>query len=307
MIFKSQARVIFFDTDSPFFQREEMLDIILSPGHYWVKRVELPVKYLRDVKKLLPSLFEEILPKGEYSYTAYRDGETYLIFAYNDEAIVHALNEKGIRTAQINKVYFAQSEFGDLEGAVALNGDNVMMVEKGLLLKLPAYFADSVTALDLSDHKCSSHNIALARYTHIADKKSMILFASSMAVLIAFLMVEWGIVSTKTSDIEAKRTDLFETYGLKSTRLQNEAIMDRLEKRYIKQTKIRSLSSMLFDLKLNKTEKMTRFDILASKLVAEFNVASKSRVKALTAQLKAAGLVFKESYKDDVLQVELKL
>ena len=307
MAFKSKVRTVFIDTQTPAVQAEEMLDVILSPVYYWVKRVELPVKYLREVKKLLPSLFEDSLPEGKYSYTAYRDGDAYMIFAYNDKAILDILSEKGIKSTQLRRLYFAQSEFSDLESAVALGEDDIMVSQEGVVVKLPAALAADAVTLDLTAHKCSAHHVNLERYAHIAGTSSLIWFASFMAVLIVLIAVEWGIIDSKTAQIEKERTVLFDKYRLKSTIIQNEAVLKRLERRYDKQMKIRKMSAALFGVKLRNAEKMTRFELSASALLAEYSIASASRAKAVVAELKRAGLTVKEHYAKAHLRVEMAL
>lgn len=308
MIFKPKTRIVLFDTRSPMIEMDEMFDIILSPSLYWVKRIELPVKYLHEARRLLPSLFEDTLPKGgEYSYSTYRDGDAYMIFAYDDKAIVRALNEKGIKTAHINKVYLAQSEFGSFEKAISLGGDSVMLVQDGVLIKLPSSFSDDTMQIDLDQHKFSSHHIPLARYSHIADKKSMTLFASFMLILIISLVAEWSIVHTKMIGIDEKRAELFEKYKLKSTMMQNRAILERLESRFGQQTKIRSISTSLFDLKLDEAEKMTHLDIAPEKVKTAFLVASAERVKVIATQLRSAGHIFTKKYSNGVLDLEFAL
>ena len=306
MAFNTKAKTVFIDTDSPIIVSEEQLDIVLSPAYYWVKRVTLPVKYLREVKKLLPSLFEDILPEGKYSYTAYRDGDAYMIFAYNDKAILDALSDKGIKSAQIRRIYFAQSEFSDLERPVSL-GDDILVQQEGVIVKLPSLFAEGAVPMHLEGHKCSSHNVVLARYAHIADKSSLIWFMSFMVVLILLFGVEWGITNTKTAQIEAENSGVFEKYKLKSTMIQNEAVLQRLEKRYGEQVKIRTISKAVLGLRLGQGEKLERLDILESKVVVEISTASSGRVKALAMQLKRAGLNFKEQFSDSLLRLEMAL
>ena len=122
--YKKQIDTIFLDTNSNDFTNKESVNVILSPSLYWVKKVSLPVKYLRDVKPLLPSLFEDILPDAVYSYFVYKSEEEYFIFAYEDKKIFNLLNSKGIPASHVNNVYFAQSEFGGVDGAIKIDEKN---------------------------------------------------------------------------------------------------------------------------------------------------------------------------------------
>ncbi|MDQ7066925.1 MAG: hypothetical protein Q9M40_02365 [Sulfurimonas sp.] len=74
--------------------KREKVSIILSPSLYWVQKLSLRVKYVREVKKLLPSIFEDMLPAGQYSYSAYKRGDDFFIFAYEDKAILKLLQDK---------------------------------------------------------------------------------------------------------------------------------------------------------------------------------------------------------------------
>ena len=85
MKFNTQLKTLFLDPHSEIEHTDEKVNIILSPALYWVKRQTLPVKYIRDAMKLLPSIFEESVPEGHYSYSAYKDGDTFVLFAYDDK------------------------------------------------------------------------------------------------------------------------------------------------------------------------------------------------------------------------------
>lgn len=307
MVFSRQGRVVFIDTDTVVEPTEEMLDIILSPSYYWVKRLQLPVKSVREVKKLLPSIFEDTLPEGKYSYDAYSEGESYIAYAYSDKEILNALGTKGIKPSQINRVYFAQSEFDTLEGAAKLGEEHVMTVQNGIVVKLPALFAPDAPELTLEEHKLSRSDIELTRYAHIADKKSQLLFAAFMGILIALFVSEWFIVTSKTATIEAEASEVFSSYGLKNTRLQNESVLKRLESDYARQMKLRSVTEKLLDVTLQKSEKVIMYELKGEKLVAEYLVDSEARAKAVIIELKRDALYFKERYNDGKLHVEVAL
>ncbi len=307
MLFNRPATLVFIDTQSTVEPTEEMLDIILSPAFYWVKRLSLPVKYLREVKQLLPSVFEETLPEGTYSYSAYSEGDEYLAFAYSDKMILDMLAEKGVKASQINRVYFAQSEFDRLDGTVKLDDSAVMMVEKGVVIKVPSIVSTSSAALDMTGHKLSKQSIELARYAHIADRRSLMLFASFMVVLALLYTSEWLIVASKTSQISDEQSEVYAKYGLKSTRLQNEAVLKKLEKRYERQMALRAVSSKLLGVTLQKDEKVHAFEHKGNSVHVSYAVASQKRADALKAELKKAGLAVKESYKKGILQLEVSL
>jgi hypothetical protein len=305
MFFKTEAQVHFVDTKTPAVETDAMLDIILSPAFYWVKRRKLPVRFLREAKKLAPSVFDDTLPEGEYSYTAYKEGEEYLLFAYNDKAILDQLLNKGIKPSQINRVYFAQSEFNQIDHPVAISTSHVLGLHDGIVVKLPAALSEQASPIDLSWHKCSSHTVDLARYAHIADRQSVIRFGSFMAVLTLLFLIELAIVSDKTEAIEAEQAGLFAKYDLKSTMMQNEAILKQLQGRYEEQETLRTDLLTMTSLKLDNGEHLLRLTRESGTLKAAWEVATPQRANVLASQLTKSGLVFKHQYRDGQLSVEV--
>jgi hypothetical protein len=88
MKFRRDTTTLFLDPASKeqlIYDTSKKVNIILSPSLYWVKKMSLPVTNVREVKKLLPSIFEDSLPVGHYSYTAYKHGEDFMLFAYEDK------------------------------------------------------------------------------------------------------------------------------------------------------------------------------------------------------------------------------
>ena len=308
MLFNSSADTIFVDIHSPHVETEKMLDIILSPAYYWVKRQSLPVRYLREVKKLLPSLFEDTLPEGRYSYTAYREGEEYLLFAYNDRFILDRLQEKGIKASQIRNVYFAQSELDTMEVPLRIDDENLMIIHNGIVVKLPSQLATVQSRpFDVTYHKCSPHAVTLARYAHIADRRSMIRFGVLMAVLTLLVAVEWGIVAAKSKEVESKRFELFAQYDLKSTTMQNEAILKGLEADYRIQSALRDVTAKLLALRLERGEYMARLEVKGALLKVSFTLSKPERAKAIVAELKKEGMVPKERFDGNHLELEVAL
>jgi len=306
MGFKSRARLVFVDTQMLEVHADEKLDIVLSPRHYWVKRQTLPVKYLRDVKKLLPSLFEDTLEAGKYSYTAYKEGDEYLLFAYQDKEILERLSRCGIEAQQINKVYFAQSEFSHLEGCVRFE-KNALGVQNGVVIQLPSQFACEGSDIDLETHELSNESIVLARYSHIADDTSMKKFMIFMGVLIALFVSEWAIVESKISSIELNKEQVFEKEGLKVSNIQNQAILTRLNKRYQRQTSIRQLSGMVMDIKLLEGERLVRLELVKNTIIAEFSLTQKKRINALNMMLKKSHHNIKKSFSKGIARFEVAL
>lgn len=305
--FKAEGISVFIDTDSAAVATEKMVDVVLSPTLYWVKRLTLPVKYLREVKKLLPSLFEDTLPGGKYSYSAYKEGDAYLVFAYKDREILDLLTEKGISAHQIRNVYLAQSEFSAMTQPLQLPGGDVLDLKDGVVIKLPAQLADEAVPIDLSEHRFSKHTVELARYTHIADRKSQFWFASFMTLLIVLFTLQWVITASKSSALEEELSVVFSKHDLPSTILQNEAVLSKLRQRYERQIEIRKIVMAALGLKLLDAETLELLDVAENRLSVRVKTASAARAKSIAEQLKKQNQDLKQSFADGELKMEVAL
>ncbi len=286
---------------------KEVFDLILSPSFYWVKHVSIPIKSTSELKKFLPSLFEDTVPEGKYSYYAYPDGDAYLAFAYDDKSILNSLSKQGLNTEQINKVYFAQSEFQDLQEAVSVDEDSVLDIEDNVVVKLPKELVNTSVPLNLDEHVFSTHEITLARYSHIATTKSLIQFGLFMGALIAIYMLELIVSEIKIKELEAAPLHLYTEHKLPAARIQNEVIFETLQKQYQQQIKIRQLSKEILDLKLAKNEYISLYDLQPKKLTVKLSLDSLKKSSAIIGALKKKGLLPKEQYRNGILTLEFEL
>lgn len=308
MDFRKTGTPLFVDIHTTVKTAEkELFDLILSPSFYWVKHVSIPVRSSSELKKYLPSLFEDTVPEGKYSYYAYPDGDAYLAFAYDDRKILDSLYKKGIPSEQINRVYFAQSEFQELKEAIAIDTDSVLDIEDHVVVKLPKELVSTSEPLDLDEHVFSKHAITLAKYTHIATTRSLVQFGLFMGALIAIYMLDLIVSHIKINEFEAAPLELYAKHKLPATRIQNEVIFETLQKQYKQQIRIRQLSSEILDLKLAKNEHISLYDLQPKKLTVQLKLASLKRSSAITNTLKKKGYSPKEQYKNGTLKLEFEL
>jgi len=308
--FKSKHQTIFLDPNfegSLDLKPKEKVNVILSPSLYWVQKVSLPVKYVRDVKKLLPSLFEDILPEGNYSYSAYKSDDEFYIFAYEDKVILEALTSQGVSTTSIVKVYFAQSELGDISQSKTISPDESLYLKDGLLTMVPSAWTDSSEALDLKDIKLSKHSITLQQFGHIVDNKSLYKIAAIMLVISLLILSEYVITSKKVADISKAKEELFAKHKLKSTMFQNEAMFKKYNFIHKKQMNLRQVTAVVLGLRLNSGEKLSILEVKNGRLNVVFSGVSKGKEKHIKKALKLKGVTFKDSFKSDSWHLEVTL
>jgi hypothetical protein len=305
--FNTKYKTIFIDPKSPHFEVDEKVNVILSPALYWVKKLALPMKYVRDVKKLLPSIFEDVLPEGHYSYSAYKSGEEFFVFAYEDKRILDTLTQKGISGSNIANVYFAQSEFTDVGEPIAINEQESIYLKDEILILLPSAFVNQSRALDLEKINLSGHTIALAQFGHIVDNKSLTKIAAVFVALILLLATELFVISQKTAEIEGLKEALFAQEGTKSTMFENNAILKKQKEIYEKQTKLRDSIAVTLASKLAKGETLKELNFKNKTFVADFSSLSSASINAIEKELKGYNLSFKASKKNDSWHLEVTL
>lgn len=285
--FRSKAKTLFLDVDTPQYKENTPLNIILSPSLYWVKKVELPVKYLRDVKPLLPSLFEEHLPSDKkYSYSAYKEGESFLIFAYNDKEILDLIAEKGISSSNLKNIYLAQSELNTLEAPAKVSDEGLLMVNDSVVMRLPLALAPEALPLNLENHTPSKHTIHLTRFNQIADKKSQLLISSIFGILILMFAIEWMITSSKVTHILQRQEAVFNEHHLQATSFQNEAIYSKLNNVFERQARIRDILNLALTIKLQPKEQLERISLEKRKIVIVIKTPTEEQGETSLSKLK---------------------
>ncbi len=307
MKFKDDLRTIFLDEYSEVFSLEEKVNIVLSPSLYWIKKLDLPLKYLYEVKKLIPSLFEDILPEGNYSYTAYKSDDKYFIFAYEDKIILDLLHEKGISLSQVNNIHLAQSEFQNIDAALKINKTQSICIKDELLILVPCCWIKETRYIDFDNEKLSKHTIALAKFNHILDNKSLYTLGIIFSIMILLVSVEWFISSQKVKQIRQVKEELFSKYKLRPTVLQNKVLLKKYTKLHKRQIKIRQYLSSILAMRLKTGYSLTLISIKNKLLSINFNIKNQADKNTILKLLKSKEIQFKSSSKDNKLFVEIQL
>ena len=305
--FNQKIDTIFLDTNSKKFEIQGRVNIILSPSLYWVKKVTLPVKYIRDVKPLLASLFEDILPIGNYSYHAYKEDNDFFIFAYEDKVILDTLRDKGISSAELNNVYLSQSEFSNISDPIAIDETQSLYLKEDLVILLPSSFFDTQKSLDIKSISLSKQNIRLNQFGHIVNNKSLYTLVGIFSLLIVLLSVEFFIVYDKTLKIRDLKDNLFAKHSLKATMIQNRSMLKDYNSLHERQMKIRLYTGYILALHLKDTQKLSLVQLKGKLLIAEFTgVVSGAQVE-IVQELNKNGIKYKARFKSGIWRVEMSI
>ncbi len=308
--FKRSVNAVFLDpqnSEAIVCEKGKKLDIILSPKMYWVKKMSLPVTTVREVKKLLPSIFEDSLLGGHYSYYAYKNEDKFILFAYEDKKILDTITQRGITSSDIGSIRFAQSEFESLEDAISINDKESIYIQDGLLVLAPSKWLMESKNLELSELKLSKHTIKLQQFGHIVDNKSLYTIGGVLVVFALILMVEIFIASTKIDAIAQNKEALFSKYKLQSTMIQNKSTHVKYLKIYTRQTKLRESIGVFLTLALKDKQKITSLEYKNQKLFVTISGVKKGSDKALLSKLNTKKLKYKTSFKANSIKVEVSL
>jgi len=310
MIFKRSSSVLFLDpnsTEALPYSKGERVDIILSPALYWVKKIKLPITNLREVKKLLPSLFEESLPEGIYSYSLYKKEDEFIAFAYEDKKILALLSEKGISLSDINSIHFAQSEFEELESALKVSETQGMCLKDSLVVLAPLSWMKSYESLNTKDLKLSKHTIKLQQFSHLVDKKSLYTIGAILVLFALILSVELFVATSKRDAIVAEKEKLNAKYKLQATSFQNRATHKKYTQIHQTQTKLRAAIGTFLSLRLKPMQKVTLIEYKNRLLHVTIKGVNEQNKRALIAQLDSKKLKYRSSFSKDSIKVEVKL
>jgi hypothetical protein len=306
--FRQKAKTVFLDKEySITVDPAQKYHIVLSPSLYWIKKVSLPVKYLHEVNKLAPTLFEETLPEGKYNYYAYKEGDEYLIFAYEDAKLLALLSEKGIALHQVVGISFAQSSLKERNKAFLINEKQVITEQNGIVVVLPASWFKDARKLQESDLVASSKTIRLEQFSHIVDKKTLYQIVFLLFLFIVAISVEYFYFLQQKERIESEKSRLFQVYKLKPTLMQNSAILQSYKRRDAKEQKLRAYMIDFLKTDLAKGEKILSITYDGNKLIVLFSGVKRGEEKALLSSFYRKKIPIETKFQSDNLVVEVAL
>ncbi len=218
--------------------KQNRVDVILTPSFYWVKKLSLPVDSIKQAKKLLPGIFEECLPDGDFSYYVYKKENEFIAFAYNDDEIIKKLKELGIYD-KTDSVRFFQSEFENEEDDFLIDG-SCLKKENGIYVELSEKFCQNPKSTTLPQ-KLSKHKIDLEIYKSFIDKSTLYKVVGIIALFLLLNIIQTVVISSKISKLEKEKEKIFQKYSLLPSSFQNRAILKKWKKTDKKQIKIRNI------------------------------------------------------------------
>ncbi len=129
--------------DMPYISKAKRYDLMLTPQFYILKKEPLPVKYLYQAIKLAPAILDELTGEGDYSYTAIKEDDSWILIAYDIVKIESFLKDKGLAANQINQIYFSQQAKDHFKSPVELDEKSAIVTVDDTVVMLPKSIMDT--------------------------------------------------------------------------------------------------------------------------------------------------------------------
>lgn len=234
-------------------------DIILSPEFYWVKKINLNIKFSYEVKKMAPSIFDGVLPKGDFSYKVFKIApKEFVVIAYDIKHIIEELKFLKIDISFVDKIYTIQSEFQNHDLFLKAEESLGIISQDGVIVCLPLRFLSEIPKINIDDaiqKKLSSNYIYSKNFKEIGINKkesnliSWFLFLSVLVLLTQVIKVE-----KERWTIKKQKERITKKYALPKTSFETKSIQAEFLKTDQNQNHLREALSYLRKFDLLTTE-----------------------------------------------------
>jgi len=181
---------------------ESVVDIVLTPQFYTLKREQIPLRYTYQAKRIAPSLFEGLLEEEQgIAYDVYREGEHWVFIAYNPEEITAFLQSKGVLPSQTGRVVFAQQLGSSIKGAVQVGEKEALVVIDGNVAMVPRSSLGEVPMTRLENAMLPSKGIRLAETGDTLFSNRQTYWLSTIFILFGILWIIEGVRYGKHNQI----------------------------------------------------------------------------------------------------------
>jgi len=322
---KQYHRTIYIDksTNDIDINKNEKVDLILSPAFYWVQDVKLPVKYEFQAKNLLPSVFDGILSEGNYSYKTYKSVSIYpknklndsqniswMVYAYDDTIISNKLDSLKLNNSNINSIYFAQSELEHQENPIKLNDTQALVKHDNILITMPLSLTKEAKEFEevVSSHERTKQAININRYANLPiSEKSINVIAVTLIAFIGLYLTEFMINKKSLKELYTQSAQTQQTYRLPTTSFELNSMKKSLKKIASSQEDLRSISEYILNAPLKKDEHVIFLELKNSKFSVKVNLTEPKRAEIIKKYWQKKVSIKSMKVKDNTLIAKINL
>lgn len=287
----------------------EVVNIMLPPQFYTLKKEALPLKYAFQAKNIAPSLFDGLLEDAsKYDYMVYREEEKWVFIAYDLEEITAFLQSKGIEAEHVGKLFFAQQALDSFKNPVLLGEKDALIAIGDVVVNLPqTALKEGLTVQKIDEHFTPKSGLSLHTSFHsYLTQKQAIALATLFTLFALIFFVEGWRYGNSSGEIKAEITALLEEYPALESQYTRKNIaekyktIDQTERR--KRDVIKTLAGMIFKGVKVETFKMDEKTFMIRYACTDAKVAKRLRELA-----KKLGFSSVKTLTGNIVQIEEKL
>jgi len=223
---------------------KEPVNVILSPQFYWIKKIDIPIKSIKEAKKLAKNLFK--LDEKRYKFFALKIDNNYYAIAIEKDLKLN------IDKKYIKNIYIAQSELKNFN-CINVNEKYIIKKIEDLLFCFPKEKCQNNINEILKNIKLSKNRINLLNNIEI-DKKSFFFINLSILFIAIYFFIQGFAYKKELENIKLKQHQLFENSNLPKTTFQLQSILNNLKSKYQNIQKIKKDLEILTQTPLKKDE-----------------------------------------------------
>ena len=292
--------------DMPYITDAKPYDLMLTPQFYIHKNEKLPVKYAHSATKLAPAILDDLTDDKTYNYAAAKDGDEWMLFAYDMEKIESFLQSKGLNKLHINNIYFVQQVHEKFDPAVSLDEKSSLVDANSTVVMLPKSMivTDNFANFNESFRPNKSFSFDHSHNSFLSKTQSISLSVLILIISIVYILEgmryqnEISALDTKVSDAKEKYPSLKNRSNLVLENLYNtnykiDSTQRRIRERLKDIGQLTSKDSKINSLKIDT--KAYEIDISANKKdlkklkeyakVKKFKIISKKNTLLLKGEL----------------------
>ena len=233
--------IFFLKKENNNINTKDKISLILSSEFYWLREFTIPVNSKRAALEVLPSLFEDILPKDNYTYQIIKKNKNkFLCFAFINNDIFETIKTLDISLSQVEAVYFAQNEFTAYE-SFTISQEQYAYTNDILVKVPPSIKLNDCESLDnkLNDIKLSKNKVDLNLYKNIFSKKYLYIILFFLSVVSVLNALKYITYSNEISINQDLGTNLKREYKLPRTLIQMKSYIKNYDKKITKSLDLR--------------------------------------------------------------------
>ena len=277
--FHKQFEIIFIDERPVILDTKDIVDIILSPKYYWVKIEKLPVKFSFQAKEYANSIFDNNIPKANYSYKVIKSDDNFIFFAYDIKMILENLSKLGINQAQIRNVYFSQTEFKN-DIPIKIDNNYALILHNDKVIKTPINLVKEHMQITniLNSLELSNNNIKLGKFNQIYEQKSILGILFVLFFLIIIFIGEIFYLQSLLKKKVIRKDEIVAKYSLPNTKIQINAIANQYKNIQQTQVNLRAKIDEIFKLSFLEDEYISDLKVNNQKITLTLHIEDNNRI-----------------------------